>query len=135
MSEQSRSPVNSAMWGRGQYFLVAWSVGLILLQAIVAWLAIVPVHDSAKATAVRHAARLSSNGADPGATPPDLELPKGANPTHVNAGIYVDRIVDLSIKDASWTVDFYLWFRWRGDGVEPGNGFQVVDGSIDSQQR
>jgi hypothetical protein len=115
-------------------FLAAWSVSLVMLLVCVACLAIIPVHNDARATAGRHHARLDPVAADPGATPPELELPAGANPTQVDAGIYVDRIVELSIKDASWTVDFYLWFHWHGDDVEPGNGFQVVEGWIESQQ-
>ena len=42
---------------------------------------------------------------------------------------------EFSVKDASWTVDFYVWFRWRGDDVQPGDEFQVVDGSIESKEQ
>jgi hypothetical protein len=135
MSEQSRSILVDAITRRGRIFLATWSVGLLLLLVCVAWLAIMPVQSEALATAGRDRARLDPLVADPGATPPELELRPGSSPTRVSAGIYVDRIVGLSVKDASWTVDFYVWFVWRGDAVEPGNGFQVVDGQIESQQR
>jgi hypothetical protein len=39
------------------------------------------------------------------------------------------------VKDASWTVDFYLWFRWNGKGVDPGEKLQIVDGSIESKEK
>jgi hypothetical protein len=48
----------------------------------------------------------------------------------VRTGIYVDRISSIGFADAAWTVDFYLWFSWKGTGVEPGKHFQVVDGEI-----
>jgi hypothetical protein len=54
-------------------------------------------------------------------------------PTEVRVGMYVDRIIDLSVKEGSWTVDFYLWFRWQGDSVKPSETFQVIDGSIESK--
>ena len=66
---------------------------------------------------------------------PDLTLPPGANPAQVHVGLYVDRIAELSVKDASWTVDSYVWFRWRGDGIQPGNGFQIIDGWIESREK
>jgi hypothetical protein len=135
MSDRSGLLPGDAITRGGRLFLVAWSVGLALLLAGAAWLAIVPVRNEALASTGRHRARMDPLAADPGATPPDLKLPPGACPTQVYAGIYVDRIVELSIKDASWTVDFYLWFRWRGDAVRPGEGIQVVDGWIESQQR
>jgi len=135
MSDQSRSVNADALTRRGHIFLATWTAGLLLLVMCMAWLAIIPIRSEALASAGRHQARLNPLVADPGVTLPELELPPDSTPTRVNAGIYVDRIVALSIKDASWTVDFYLWFVWRGDAVEPGNGFQVVDGQIESQQR
>ena len=29
--------------------------------------------------------------------------------------MYVSRLMELSVKQVSWTVDFYLWFCWRGE--------------------
>jgi hypothetical protein len=78
---------------------------------------------------------MNAQAADPDTTPPDWTLPPGVQPTAVQAGIYVDRIIALSVRETSWTVDFYVWFRWRGDAVSPGEGLQVVDGSIESVVR
>jgi len=47
--------------------------------------------------------------------------------------MYVDRLLELSVKQVSWTVDFYLWFRWRGGIPDTFNGFQIVDGTIESK--
>ena len=51
------------------------------------------------------------------------------------AGIYLDRIVELSVKEVGWTVDFYVWFRWKGQEADPGEKFQIVDGSIESREK
>jgi len=47
--------------------------------------------------------------------------------------MYVDRLLELSVKQVSWTVDFYLWFRWRAGIPDTCNGFQIVDGTIESK--
>ena len=50
------------------------------------------------------------------------------------AGIYVERIFDLSPRTARWGADFYLWFRWKkaGDGKQDLDlsKLQLVDGEI-----
>ncbi len=47
----------------------------------------------------------------------------------------MDRIVDISTKATGWTVDFYIWFNWQGDGIDPGENFQVIDEEIESKKR
>jgi len=118
----------------GRNFLVAWTAGLFLLLLLSVWLTVWPVRQAKLASIARHLARTDPGVADPGTTPPDLALPQGVQPTKVQVGIYVDRIIELSVKDGSWTVDFYLWFRWNGSAVQPGESFQVVDGSIESKE-
>ena len=39
------------------------------------------------------------------------------------------------MQDSSWTADFYVWFRWRGEQADPGEDLIVVDGSIDSKEK
>src|SRR5262245_25735528 len=116
-------------------FLAVWSVGLLLLLLCTGWLAIIPVRRERVASAVHQQAYLDPLVADAGATTPEFKLPAGSTPTRVTVGIYVDRIVALSIKDASWTVDFYVWFAWKGDSIQPGDGFQIIDGKIESQEK
>lgn len=83
--------------------------------------------------AARHAARIDPNAPDPGLTSSERDLPPGTNPTRVVAGFYVDRVLELSVKDGSWTVEFYLWFRWRGDGLKTCKDFQLVDATVESR--
>src|SRR5262245_33576026 len=135
MSDQNGLALVNVLSPRGRSFLVGWIAGLLLLLVSVACLAIIPARSEALTSARRNGEWLDPKVADPGTTPPEFELPPGCTPTQVNAGIYVDRIVALSIKDASWAVDFYVWFSWKGDAVEPGKGFEIVDGQIESQQR
>ncbi|HEV2904781.1 MAG TPA: hypothetical protein VGW32_07025, partial [Pyrinomonadaceae bacterium] len=110
-----------------------WVVMLVVLFAAAAVVASWSVYKNKTAAIERHHNRMNPDVGEGGTKPPPTERPAGANP--VRAGIYVDRIIDLSVKEASWPVDFYLWFRWNGAGADPGEKLQIVDGSIESKEK
>jgi hypothetical protein len=114
-------------------FLIAWGLSVAALLAAVGGLTIGPLYKQRNASAERHAARMDARAPDPGVTSADFDLPAGASPVEVTAGVYVDRVSEFSVREGTWTVDCFVWFRWRGDGVAPGERFQVVDGSIESK--
>ncbi len=80
----------------------------------------------------RHEARIHPTREEPGKTPADTTMPDGAKPMPMYAGIYVDRIETLSVQDQMWKVDFYIWFRWEGEHIDPMGNFQLVDGWIEN---
>jgi hypothetical protein len=41
----------------------------------------------------------------------------------------------MSTKSTDWSADFYIWFNWQSDAIEPGETFQVVDGEIQSKTK
>jgi hypothetical protein len=55
--------------------------------------------------------------------------------TLMRAGIYVERIPELNIKDAACTVDFYVWFSWEGDDWRLRESFTVVDGVVEQREK
>jgi len=52
----------------------------------------------------------------------------------VYAGVYINQIFEVSLKDNRFSVDFYVWFRWLGDDINPLESFEVVNGRIDSKE-
>ncbi len=113
--------------------LTVWAV-LIAAPLLGASLGLVQMmRANRQAAAARHALYLDPGADDPGVTAADRTLPTDARPTKVVAGMYVNRLLELSVKQVSWTVDFYLWFRWRGGIPDTCNGFQIVDGTIESK--
>ena len=110
-----------------------WAITLVVIFAAATVLTAWAVYTNKIAAIERHTDRMNPEVGEGGTKPPPTTLPAGANP--VRGGIYIDRIIDLSVKDASWTVDFYLWFRWNGKGVDPGEKLQIVDGSIESKEK
>lgn len=53
-------------------------------------------------------------------------------PATVTVGTYVNKIVDLSFKERKYTIDFYLWFRWKAEGrmadYDPLESFELING-------
>ena len=85
----------------------------------------------------RHLDRMDPTKNDAVATKLELAPPAGHEhdppAVRVNTGAYVTRIPKHSIVDASWHVDFYLWFSWEGSTVNPGETFKIVSGEITSK--
>jgi hypothetical protein len=114
-------------------FLLFWSVGTIATYAIAGGLLYALIHNNKRSADQRHAARMDPDALDPGVTAADAKLPDGVTPLRVTAGIYIDRISELSVPESSWTAEFYVWFRWSGADVGIGDLFEVIDGSIESR--
>ena len=54
-------------------------------------------------------------------------------PTTDDVGIYLNNIPAVNLKEKKFQVDFNIWFRWKGDGVNPLENFEIVNGHIDSK--
>jgi hypothetical protein len=76
---------------------------------------------------------------DPAAPDPGVTAAAPSNTdaaTKVEVGMYVERIPELSTKDATWTGVFDVWFRWTGDAaLKPADGFVIMEGTIESQDK
>ena len=60
-----------------------------------------------------------------------------AQPTEVVVGTYVIKVQDLSFRENKYTLDFYIWFRWKAQGAladyKPLESFEIINGRIDSR--
>ena len=112
-----------------------WAIMLIALFSAIGIVTTWDVYQDEAAATQRHDDWMNPDVGEGGTTPPPAALPAGANPLRVDGGIYLDRIPDLSLQASSWTADFYVWFRWRGEQADPGEDLIVVDGSIDSKEK
>jgi hypothetical protein len=54
--------------------------------------------------------------------------PRHQKPTEVTIGIYIMDVYDLDVRKGTYTVDFYIWFKWKGD-VNPRN-FEIMNGYL-----
>lgn len=110
-----------------------WAITLIVIFVVAALITTIVLYKDKVEAVERHRDRMNSEIGEGGSQPPSSVPPEGTN--QVTTGIYVDRIISLSIKKTGWTVDFYVWFRWKGAGADPGEKLQVVDGSIESKEK
>jgi hypothetical protein len=60
-----------------------------------------------------------------------------AQPSEVIIGTYVNKIQDVSFRENHYTVDFYIWFRWKAQGAladyKPLESFEIINGRIDNK--
>jgi hypothetical protein len=126
-------PASGSPPARRGRWLIAWAVTVVALMAAAGLAVVPPVYASRKAEAGRQAAALDPEADEPGVTAANRALPADSRPARVLAGVYVDRVIELSVRDVYWRADFYVWFRWRGDVPKTCKDFQVVDGTIESQ--
>jgi hypothetical protein len=60
-----------------------------------------------------------------------------AQPAAVIIGTYVNKVQDLSFRENRYTVDFYVWFRWKAQGAladyKPLDSFEIINGRIDNK--
>jgi hypothetical protein len=54
--------------------------------------------------------------------------PVRSGPDSVYVGMYVNRIYDVSLRDNKFSADFYLWFRWKNQDLDPIKSFEIVGG-------
>jgi hypothetical protein len=117
-----------------------WNVLIVILSIsalmVVTGLSLVTMqYNNKKQSLRRHSERMNPFATEPGLTPAEFTLAPGAKPEPVSAGFYVDRIVNLSMKDMTWMVDGYFWMRWKDSNMQLADRFQVVDGWIESKEK
>lgn len=105
--------------------LAAYSLGIFLTATTLL---------ANKAGAERnHQARMNPNSIEQSRTPPD-SLPTEGNFSQVKIGTYIDNIEGFSIRDSSWSANFYIWFSWTGaKDLDPGGKFVIVDGVVNKK--
>jgi hypothetical protein len=66
--------------------------------------------------------------------PASHALPTDA-PVDVYVGTYLNRIPALSFRDNQWSVDAYVWFRWKGNlAPPPQETFALCNGTIEKKE-
>jgi len=113
--------------------IVFWCGILICGYAAATLLLTDAVHDHKESSIARHAARMDKGKVEAGLTVAQTDRPGQASPSKnhkVTAGIYVDRVFDVVLRHTHWNVDFYIWFKWSGLNVHPGDSFQIINGEI-----
>jgi len=48
-------------------------------------------------------------------------------PARVSVGAYLNDIQNLDLKSHSYSIDIYLWFRWKDKDLDPASGFEFMN--------
>jgi hypothetical protein len=135
MSHQDQEAGQGMADPKGRRLVTLWTAAMASM-ALVAGVVISMAMYNNRASALRiHQERMDPAVLESGLKEDEAKLPATAHPTQVTTGIYVDRIPELKIKESNWTVDCYIWFRWKGNEIHPGENFQVVGGWIEERQK
>lgn len=63
--------------------------------------------------------------------------PAAADPGKVVVGTYINKMQEVSFKDSKFTLDFYIWFRWKAVGeladYKPLDSMELINGRIDGK--
>ena len=118
-------------------WLICWCICLIIPAAVGYVVLTRQQSRHAEEAVARHLDRMDPTKNDAVATKLELAPPAGHEhdppAARVKTGAYVTRIPKHSIVDASWHVDFYVWFTWEGSTINPGETFKIVSGEITSK--
>jgi hypothetical protein len=109
---------------------------IIVLLAL--WIGVYLVemqHENTRQSRIHFKERMAPDLTEPGLTPADIQGKQDRTKCSVNVGIYLDRVVALSMKDLNWVADAYVWFRWKDSSFKMGENFQIVDGWIESKEK
>ena len=60
-----------------------------------------------------------------------------AVPAEVVVGTYINKVQDLNFRENRYTLDFFIWFRWKAQGAladyKPLDSFEIINGRVDSK--
>lgn len=115
-------------------FIKFWILGVIIVFLIVGSYMAGTVYLDKQADIAKHIERMDPNIAEPVTNSGEMNLINNNTPTKVITGVYIDQIDEISLSDSNWVVNFYIWFRWNGSNVNPGENFQVIDGNIENKE-
>jgi hypothetical protein len=57
-----------------------------------------------------------------------------STPEGIDVGAYLVNVPLVSLKEKKFRLDFYLWFRWKDDSINPMESFDIVNGHVDSKE-
>ena len=120
---------------RAYRLVVLWAAGVLLLYAIGGYMGIRHLQYYKAETEKFRQAMIGASTTDQVVPLSKLTLLARSKPVDVHVGMYINRMGEFAVKESAWVADFDIWFRWSGDGIKPGDNFQVVNGQIDQRDK
>ena len=117
--------------------VMLWAVSVLLLYAIAGATGVRSLEAYRADIEKYRQAWMEGPTTQPGAPAPLVQVEPGKPTVNVVVGVFVHHIEGGlgGIKESTWNTDFDVWFRWTGEGIEPGENFQVVNGTIEAKEK
>ena len=138
MSSQDEAPPpgsKEAISSRERRLVAVWAAGLLLVYVVGGGFGIRQLQGYKVQTEAVRQEWLSAATGDTSAGASVSGTAAEGSPVDVVTGIRVKRVGGFSLKEAEWTADFDIWFRWSGEAVHPGETFEVVNGDIQRREK
>lgn len=129
-----KSPQSPGWNPRSVLFLGLWTGFLLLIYLTFGGYSVHRVNDFRNEANRRHQERLDPHRTEAHLTQPE-EVSKVESTRVVEVGLYLDHVSALSMDSATWSPGFYLWFRWTGNGRDPGETFRLMEGQIEQKEK
>jgi hypothetical protein len=113
----------------GYRFVMLWAASLLFLYALGVYFGTGLLRGYAAETVKLRETRMALLFTEQNA-PASARTPSGTSPVDVQMGLIMNHVGEFSMREAAWTADFNLFFRWTGDGVNPGESFRLANGQI-----
>jgi hypothetical protein len=126
----SQNDVKNTITRSGYGLIALWALGILLLYAVGGYLGVRQLLGYKSETEKIRQAKIESAEGERGAAGAEKRTEPAMKPVDVQVGMSLDRISEVAPRDAGWTADFHVWFRWTGDSVNPGKNFQIANGRI-----
>lgn len=92
-----------------------------------------PTEPAPGAEAEAAGAGVADAGAAEAAAPEPADDAPPAAPAEVTLGMYINQVREVNLREGTYVVDFWMWFRWRDPALNPAQTFELVNGEIQNR--
>jgi hypothetical protein len=118
----------------GYRFVMIWAAGLLFLYGLGGYFGAALLRGYVAESVRVREARMALLSTELNAQS-SAQTPAGTSPVDVQVGLIMNHVGEFAMREAAWTADFNLFFRWTGDGVNPGESFRLVNGQIVQREK
>lgn len=117
----------------GHRWVFIWAITVLLLYSLIWFFGVSQMQTNRSQRQQQIQSELAT--LQPVTSSRTAQTPDTIPSDEVVAGVYINQIGNISVKDVSFKVDFDLWFRWNGTTLNPVDTFQLIDGEVESKEK
>lgn len=115
--------------------VIIWASCLLLICLIGGYVGVKQLRGYAADTQQERQAKIAALNIVANSPPSGAHSQTKSQPVDVMVALSMNRLGEFDLKQARWTADFTLSFRWRGDVVKSMADFRIVNGQTLRQEQ